>query len=367
MRRSIPVIILVCFVLPIPVLRAEGVDQDKIITPAGSVALPHVEGRLDHLSADAVRQRLFVAALENHSVEVVDLGRGQWLRSLPGICEPQGLLCLPQFRRLLVCSRGDGTCRSFDLETFQEGSWADLGRNADNVRFDSRSGTVYVGSDGAGEAGALTAIGIESLLPADQGGKPPPRHSPADLLADRSGRVEPRTEARLKSHPESFQLAPDGRRIYANMPDDHGIAVIAVTDQGLKLAATWPVTAGERNFPMAIDPQSPRLFVACRQPARLVCYDTQSGREFSRADCVGDADDLFYDTETGRLYVIGGEGYLDVFAVSADANRLERLARIPTAPRARTGLFLPSLHLICVAAPHTPGREASILLFRVGR
>ena len=102
----------------------------------GSIPLKGVEGRLDHLTFDTRSQRLFVAALENHTVEVVDLTKRRRIRQITGISEPQGLLCIPEKNRLLVCSRGDGTCRSFDATTFQEGPWIDLGRNADNLRFD---------------------------------------------------------------------------------------------------------------------------------------------------------------------------------------------------------------------------------------
>jgi hypothetical protein len=72
----------------------------------------------------------------------------------------------------LVCSRGDGTCRSFDTTTFQEGPWIDLGRNADNVRFESDAQLIYVGSDGEPGNGLLSAIDLVSLLPTGQGGRP---------------------------------------------------------------------------------------------------------------------------------------------------------------------------------------------------
>jgi hypothetical protein len=47
-------------------------------------------------------------------------------------------------------------------------------------------------------------------------------------------------------------------------------------------------------------------------------------------DIVGDTDDLFYDATRKRLYVTGGEGYLDVFQ-EQDANHFVRAAHIATA------------------------------------
>ena len=39
-----------------------------------TIPLPGVEGRIDHMALDIAGQRLFVAALGNNTVEVVDLG-----------------------------------------------------------------------------------------------------------------------------------------------------------------------------------------------------------------------------------------------------------------------------------------------------
>ena len=41
------------------------------------IALPGVEGRIDHFSVYVSNQRLFVAALENGSVEILDIRRAE--------------------------------------------------------------------------------------------------------------------------------------------------------------------------------------------------------------------------------------------------------------------------------------------------
>jgi len=126
-------LVLACLGFP-----AEATAAAVLLLPVGSIPLKSVEGRLDPLTFDARSQRLFVSALENQSVEVVDLVKRHRVRELLGISEPQGLLYAPEKNRLLVCSRGDGTCRSFDATTFREGPWVDLGRTADNRRCDPR-------------------------------------------------------------------------------------------------------------------------------------------------------------------------------------------------------------------------------------
>ena len=55
---------------------------------------------------------------------------------------------------------------------------------------------------------------------------------------------------------------------------------------------------------------------------------------------------------------------MDVFQVPGTGEELTRLARVPTAPRARTGLFIPDLQTLVVARPHTTNGPAAVLLFR---
>lgn len=344
-------------------LPAAAAQQPGPLTLIGTVLLKGVEGRLDHLSVDLASRKLFVSALENHSVEVIDLAKRRRVHTLTGINEPQGLFFLAEHHRLFVCCRGDGTCRTFDTRTWTEGAWADVGRNADNIRFDPATKLVLVAYGGEPGTGALTAIPLAPLLPVAGGGQPSPPHSPADFLFDRLRQADPSMEVQLPSHPESFQLDQPNHRMFVNVPDEHEIAVLSL-GTNLSVSATWPVTAGEKNFPMALDPASNRLFIATRKPPRLVEYDTATGRAVLQVPCVGDADDLFFDALRRRLYIIGGDGFVDVFQVPEKGAEPAQLAHLPTEPRARTGLYIPELNLVTVAAPHTTNASAAVLLFQ---
>src|SRR5689334_20667251 len=57
-----------------------------------TISLQGVEGRIDHLSADLKGQRLFVAALGNDSLEVIDLAAGKVIHSISRLSEPQGVV-----------------------------------------------------------------------------------------------------------------------------------------------------------------------------------------------------------------------------------------------------------------------------------
>ena len=115
---------------------------------------------------------------------------------------------------------------------------------------------------------------------------------------------------------------------------------------------------------MALDEARHRLLIVTRQPARLIAIDTRSGKTVASVPTVGDADDLFLDGAHKRVYVSGGEGYLDVFE-QLDPDHYQRMVRIPTASGARTSLFVPELGRLYLAVPHRAGQRAEIRVFAV--
>jgi DNA-binding beta-propeller fold protein YncE len=292
-----------------------------------TIPLPKVEGRIDHLALDARAGRLSVAALGNNTVEVIDLAQGKVVQRIDGLPEPQGLLSLNG--QIVVASGGDGSCRFYDGGTFKLMKTVDCKDDADNVRYDAGEKRVYVGAGG----GALAVIDPE-----------------------KGAKVG---EIPLSAHPESFQLESKGKRIFVNVPKAGHVAV--VDREKRAVTATWKISAGS-NFPMALDEEGRRVFIGCRQPARLLVLDTDSGKELASVDCVGDADDVFYEAATKRVFVTGGEGHLDVFGAAAAPKRVSRVA---TAAGARTCLLDAEAGLLYVALPHRGAQAAEIRVYKV--
>src|SRR6267154_958846 len=78
-----------------------------------TIPLPNLKGRIDHMDVDVKGKRLFLAGLENGSVEVVNLQSGKWVRSIPGFKKPQGVCYLAALDKLFVASGDDGMLRIF--------------------------------------------------------------------------------------------------------------------------------------------------------------------------------------------------------------------------------------------------------------
>lgn len=298
---------------------------------AQTIPLPAVEGRIDHLAVDAGDLMLFVAALGNNTLEVIDLEAGKRERSIPSLSKPQGVVFLDTIRRLGVTGGGDGTFKVFEASDFRLVKSLRSLDDADNVRYDHGSGDIYVGyGDGA-------------------------------LAVFNEPRTEKIGEIKLKGHPESFQLERNGNRIFVNVPEAKQIAV--VDREKRAVMATWPMAKFQGNFPMALDEANHRLFVGCRKPPRLVVLDTENGKPVADSLISGDTDDVFFDAKRKRLYVICGEGFVDVvLQVSADAYTL--VEKVATATGARTGLFSPELDLLFVAVPHRGNQPAEVRVFK---
>jgi DNA-binding beta-propeller fold protein YncE len=297
--------------------------------PLGEVAvipLPGVVKRIDHFALDPAGQRLFVNALGNGSLEVLDLTAGKRLTSIGGLKEPQGVAFLPDFRRIVVAMRG-GAIASFDDRTYQRVATLPNMGDADNLRYDAAAKELYVGY---GE-GALGVI------------------DPAKFELVRSIPVG--------AHPESFRLEEHGPLIFVNVPPKRVILVL--NRRNKSIVKQIPLGNLRDNYPMSLDESGRRLFVAVRNPAELLVFDTSSGARIAAEPCVGDSDDLFYDARRARVYVIGGAGFVDVFDATA-TGKYQRMQRISTRAGARTGLWSSELDRLFVAWPNRNATAAEI-------
>ncbi len=307
--------------------RAAGAETLRLLQ---KIPLPGVNGRIDHLAVDVNGGRLFVAALGNDTVEVIDLKAGKRAHTITGLSEPQGVAYVPEENKLYVSNGGDGKCVVYNASSFAAAGSIDFGEDADNLRYQPASGRVYVGY-GSGAIGVIDS----------RGGK-------------RTGDIE------LPAHPEAFAFETRGDNIFVNLPSLRRIAVLGRRE--LKLKETWPLKAAGGNFPLALDEAGHRLFVGCRRPARLLVLDTLTGGTVGGLEIDKDADDVFYDAANRRLYVSCGSGFIDVIKQDGPS-KYSLLEKVPTAPGARTALFVPETGRLYLAVPAHKRREALIRVY----
>ena len=320
--------VLVAFCLCIIAAHAE----EKALKLKQTIPLPGVEGRIDHFALDPSGERLFVCALGNNTVEVLDLRKGERIHSITGLGAPQGIVYIPELDRLFVANDKGGICKIYDAKSFQTVGELNFKDDADNVRYDDATKKIYVGFGSGG-------IAVVNAPDGKQIGS-----------------------IKLSAHPEAFELEKNGKRIFVNVPNARQVAVID-RDKG-EIVATWKTDLAFGNFPMALDETNHRLFVGCRLPAKLVVLNTESGDVVTKTDISGDPDDVFYDNKRHRIYAICGAGKIDVIE-QTDPNTYKASAKIDTAKGARTGLFVREQDVLFVGVPHNGAQQAEIRAYQI--
>jgi hypothetical protein len=294
------------------------------------IPVPGVAGRLDHFSADGKRRRLFVSALGNNSLEVIDVFAGRVVHSIKGLAQPQGPLYVPGVDKLYVANAEDGKVRVYDGATYTLRKTIDFGKDPDNMRYDEASKMVFVGF---GE---------------DDGG---------------IAMIDPKTDERVgqvyktEGHPESFQVEASGGHIFVNVPDAGN--VVESIDRKTGTATKWPLKGLRANYAMALNEEDHRLFTVTRKTPMMVVLDTQTGSEVARLRAAGECDDVFFDASRKRIYVIGAEGFISVFQQN-DPDHYELIANVPSGVGIRTGYFFTKRDRFYVAVPAKGSEPAQV-------
>jgi DNA-binding beta-propeller fold protein YncE len=304
----------------------------KALLLTGSIPLAGVSGRIDHLAFDNKRQFIYVAALGNNTVEVIDLKNKKLVYSIKGMSEPQGIRYISESDAVFIANGSSGECDVFSADSYKKITSLKLESDADNVRYAPESSKVYVGY---GEGG-IAIIDAKSFK----------------QLAD----------VKLPGHPESFQLDTESGKLFVNVPDSKILATIDLTKN--TVTDKWKVEIASANFPMALDSKKHRLFIGCRNPAKLLVLNCETGKIIDVISIDADTDDIFYDSYSKQIFISCGSGYIDVIK-QIDPDRFGAISRIESLSGARTSLFVPELNELIIASPARAGREAQLLIYEV--
>jgi hypothetical protein len=305
-----------------------------------TIPMPNVKGRIDHMDVDVKGKRLFVAGLENGSVEVVDLQAGKWLKSIPGFKKTQGIAYVPSLNKLFVASGDDGMVRVFRGDTLDllDSIKLDLGPN--RVAYDPHTQLLYVGYGGKDAGKDYGEIGI------------------IDAKTDKHV-----GDVKVEAHPSELLLDQSGKSLYVFVSVASVVQVVDTKKR--EVVSTWP-TSSKRNGDGALDEKNHRLLIGTRTPPEMIAMDSQTGKQVANLPTAESMDGVYFDAVRRRVYVSGGRdndvGY--VFAYQQkDADHYETIDKIPTKSGAGTSFWSPELSRYYVAAPAHDNDEAAILVF----
>jgi DNA-binding beta-propeller fold protein YncE len=305
-----------------------------------TISLPNVKGRLDHMDVDVKGKRLFVASLENGTLEVVDLQGGKWMRSIPGFEKPQGALYVPELNKLFVASGDDGMLRVFRGNTLELLSSIHLEPGPNRVVYQPKSKLVYVGYGGKDAGKDYGEVGIIDA-------------SNDKVLGD----------IKVAAHPSELLLDNAGTTLFVFISIANQLQVIDTNKR--QVLSTWPVTS-QSPGDAALDESSSRLFIGTHTPPEMIAMDSKSGKEVAHLPTADGMDGVYFDARRKRVYVSGGR-YLPVgFAYvyqQKDTDHYEPIGKVPTRGGAGTSFWSPELNRYYVAAPKNGDQKAAILVY----
>jgi hypothetical protein len=305
-----------------------------------TIPMPDVKGRIDHMDVDVKGKRLFVAGLENASVEVIDLQAGKWLKSIPGFKKTQGIAYVTSLNKLFVASGDDGMLRVFHGDSLEllDSIKLDLGPN--RVAYDPYTHLLYVGYGGKDAGKDYGEIAIVDAKTNKHIG-----------------------DIQVVAHPSELLLDQFGKTLFVFVSIASKVQVIDTKKR--EVVSTWPVSS-QRNGDGALDEKTHRLFLGTRTPPQMIVMDSQNGREVANLPTVEGMDGVYFDPRLKRIYISGGRDY-DVGAIfvyqQKDADRYDTIGKIPTKSGAGTSFWSAELNRYYVAAPAHDKDEATILVF----
>jgi hypothetical protein len=306
------------------------------LTLQRTIELPAGTAKFDHFAIDLKTDRLYIAATGNHSVEVLDLGTGKVVESVSALGKPHGLFWNPSTNSIYAADGSQGDLKIFTGTPLRQSKAIKLSDDADDMVFDAKTGLLYVGHGGGDAANPGSIAVIDTATNSLLGNLP------------------------VTTHPEGLEIDNATDRIFVNVADAAQIAVIDGATH--KQSATWKLTRAKDNVPLAYDEEHQVLFVACRTPSRLLVLDGNSGKELADLPSDSGADDLYYDAELHRVYLIAGSGDVDTYGIEAN-KAVHAIGVTHTSPGAKTGLFVSSQHALYIGAAANAAKPASILVY----
>ncbi len=317
-----------------------GQSPQHVLRNPRSIALPGIHGGFDHLAFDQQQRRIYLAAEDNGSVEVMDIDKLIRVASLTGFQNPHSLLLLPRSGQMLVTDSGPKESALVDLREERTMRKLELALGANCLLFDRQRNRVYItaGGDRVGQTSS-TLISVEP----------------------ETGRVLKQVAINVL-HLQPMALDPATNRLFVNFADKAEIGIF--NRDTLQQMAVWKLPKGNRNSPIALDSAKHRLFVVCDDPGLLLVLNSDTGKLEQELTAPADADDVDFDPVHQRLF-IPGDGELSVYDVSSQT-RAKPIALVATPKGSRTGLFVAAESKYLLAVPQSGnGERAEVLVYDV--
>jgi len=298
-----------------------------------SVDLAGYTGDFDHFAVDYDRNRLLLAAEDHGTVEIFDLKTSEHLLTVGGFGNPHSILARKGVPTLFITDSEKQMSTIRNADTLAKEKTVRLTPGADTAKYDTASNTLYVVT--GGKDVDMKTANLEAVNP-DTGDRKALLTFP-------------------DNHVEAMAFADGDPRLFINLTQTNKLAV--VDRNTMKIVNVWPVPPAQQNAMVAFDQAQHRLYVVCRQPGMVVVMNSDTGAVIDTLQAPLRADEVQYDAKSHRLYVPGGEGYMGIYD-TGDPDHLKLVEKVTTAPGAKTGILVPSIHRLFLAV--SPGESKAM-------
>lgn len=314
-------------------------SSNEPLTLLGRTNFPGYNGDVDHLFADLKENKLFVAAEDHGTVEVFNLKTGKHLTTLTTFKTPHAFFLVPGTHRLIVTD--DSGPRIIDDRNYKVLGYIKVAPGADTEYYDPSTKHLFIVTGGADVHA---------------------KHCWLNEIDPWTGRVL-RTHEFDSDHVEALRAEEHGNRMFINVADKNEVDVL--DKKTLDVIAHWPIIGARTNLAMSLDDAHHRLFVVTRNPTKMLVFNTQNGKSVATLDVPAINDGVSFDAARDRIYVPGAVGELGVYQ-EIDPDHYRELARVPTAPGAKSETYVPQLNelFLGISPQYNKPPVAGVLRFK---
>ena len=233
----------------------------------------------DYLTVDSGTRRVY--ASHGTEVKVADADSAAVVGTISGLKQCHGIALVEELGKGFISDGGAAKTVIFDMATLRVSGEVKGEEDADSIIYDPASKRVFVFN---GDAKSATVI------------------DPANATVVKS--------IPLGGGPE-FAAADGKGMVYDNIEDKN--EVVEIDSGTLTIKSRWPVAPAGQPTALAMHREHRRLFVAGRNPQKLVILDADNGKVIQSFPISAGADANVYEPETALLFASTREGMIHIF------------------------------------------------------
>jgi YVTN family beta-propeller protein len=298
----------------------QAADPPLVLTPAGSIEIPHSTGKFDFLRVDAKRHRLLAAHEKDGTSDFVDLQKNVLIARLKvGTAVDTAVDTDSHFYYVSV-QEGERVA-VIDAATLKEVNSIKVAGPTDAIIYEPKNHQVYVTHDEGADVWVIDPV-------------------TAKVVATIA----------IPGVPEYMVYDETADRIYLNIKTKDMVAVIDPTLN--KVVAQWPTTPAAQPHGLALDAVNHRIFSAGGN-GKMVVIDTKTGVATSSVEIVPKVDQIAFDAVGGLIYCAGPD---KMSVVSTTGGKVASQGNVMTAATAKNVAVDPTTRVVW--STYTDGRNS---------